>query len=147
MTRGQPWCAGLFALLTAVSLHASAAFAGARVEELEFMAGHWTTEGTMNPGRNAQVILETSHADWMDGKFFLVEHTDMDLGAMGKGTELQFSAMTNRKVAAARSTAGRQNAGAVDGDTLDLTSDGHGGMTMKGRFTMKVLSPTSYTVS
>ena len=37
--------------------------------------------------------------------------------------------------------------GTVDGDTWTWLSDEHmGGMTMKGRFTMKVLSPTSYNM-
>src|SRR5438552_7801184 len=37
--------------------------------------------------------------------------------------------------------------GTVNGDTWTWTSDEHmGGQTMKGRFTMKVLSPTSYTM-
>jgi hypothetical protein len=36
--------------------------------------------------------------------------------------------------------------GKVDGDTWTWTGDEHvGGMTMKGRVTLKVLSPTSYT--
>jgi hypothetical protein len=37
--------------------------------------------------------------------------------------------------------------GTVDGDTWTWSSDEHfGPTTMKGRFTMKVLSPTSYTI-
>ena len=37
--------------------------------------------------------------------------------------------------------------GTVDGDTWTWLSDEHmGGMAMKGRFTMKVLSPTSYNM-
>jgi hypothetical protein len=88
----------------------------------------------------------------MDGKYFLVERSDMDLGPMGKGKELAVMGYdSDNKVYTytAFNSMGEaeKSSGTVNGDTWTWTSDEHmGGMTMKGRFTMKVVSPTSYTM-
>jgi hypothetical protein len=88
----------------------------------------------------------------MDGKYFLVNHSDMDFGSMGKGKELAVMGYdSDNKVYTytAFNSMGEaeKSTGTVNGDTWTWTSDEHvGGMTMKGRFTMKVLSPTSYTM-
>ena len=124
------------------------------LKKLDFMAGNWSSEGTMNPGPGMPggKFTFTSHAEWMDGNYFLVEHSDMDLGAMGKGKELAILGYdSDKKVYTyhAFNSMGEaeDSTGTVDGDTWTWTSDEHmNGMTMKGRFTMKVLSPTSYTM-
>lgn len=124
------------------------------LKKLDFMAGNWSSEGTMNPGPGMPggKFTFTSHAEWMDGNYFLVEHSDMDLGAMGKGKELAILGYDpDKKVYTyhAFNSMGEaeDSTGTVDGDTWTWTSDEHmNGMTMKGRFTMKVLSPTSYTM-
>jgi hypothetical protein len=126
----------------------------AELKKLDFMSGDWTAEGTINPhaGMPGGKFTETTHADWMQGNYFLVQHTDGDFGSMGKVKELAVLGYDPDKKtytyhafdsvgAAANST------GTVDGDTWTWTADEHmGGMTMKGRYTMKVLSPTSYTM-
>jgi hypothetical protein len=97
-------------------------------------------------------ITENTHAEWMDGNLFLIEHSDGDMGPMGKIKELAAMGYdSDKKVYTYRafsSTGEAESAtGTVDGDTWTWLSDEHfGGMTMKGRFTMKVLSPTSYTM-
>lgn len=124
------------------------------LRKLDFMAGDWTAEGTMNPGPGMPggKFIVTSHADWMEGNFFLVEHSDMDLGPMGKGKELAVLGYDpDRKVYTYKAFnsmgEAEDSTGTVDGDTWTWTSDEHfGGTPMKGRYTMKVLSPTSYTV-
>ena len=124
------------------------------LKKLDFMAGNWTSEGTMNPGPGMPggKFTFTSHAEWMDGNYFLVEHSDMDLGPMGKGKELAILGYDpDKKVYTYRAFnsmgEAEDSTGTVDGDTWTWTSDEHmNGMTMKGRFTMKVLSPTSYTM-
>src|SRR5713101_8849984 len=149
-------CSGLFALVAAMSAHAQMGppTPAPELKKLDFMAGSWTAEGTMNPGPGMPggKFSETSHAEWMDGNYFLVEHSDMDLGPMGKGKELAVLGYDpDRKVYTyhAFNSMGEaeDSTGTVDGDTWTWTSDEHmGGQTMKGRFTMKVLSPTSYTM-
>jgi hypothetical protein len=148
-------CTGLLALVTAVSAHAQMGPTPApELKKLDFMAGNWTTEGTMNPGPGMPggKFSSTAHAEWMEGNFFLVEHSDLDMTGMGKMKELAVLGYDpDRKIYtyhAFNSMGEAESAtGTVDGDTWTWNSDEHmGGMTMKGRFTMKVLSPTSYTM-
>jgi hypothetical protein len=148
-------CTGLLALVTAMSAHAQMGPTPAvELKKLDFMTGNWTTEGTMNPGPGMPGGKFTSmaHAEWMEGNFFLVEHSDLDMTGMGKMKELAVMGYdSDRKVytyTAFNSMGEAESAtGTVDGDTWTWNSDEHmGGMTMKGRFTMKVLSPTSYTM-
>ena len=124
------------------------------LKKLDFMAGDWSAEGTINsrPGMPGGKFTETSHADWMQGNYFLVQHSDGDFGSMGKVNELAVLGYDSDKKAytyhAFDSVGEAANLiGMVDGDTWTWTADEHmGGMTMKGRYTMKVLSPTSYTM-
>ena len=144
------------ALLTAVSLQAQAPPPpAAELQKLDFMTGHWTAEGTYTagpPGSPSTKWSETTDAKWMDGKYFLIEHSDMDLGPMGKGKEMAvFGYDSANKVytytAFDSMGEAEKSTGTVNGDTWVWNSDEHmNGMTMKGRFTMKVLSPTSYTM-
>lgn len=124
------------------------------LKKLDFMSGNWTSEGTINAraGMPAGKFTETSHAEWMEGNFFLVQHSEGDFGSMGKSKELAVLGYNaDKKVYTyhAFDSMGEaaDSAGTVDGDTWTWTADEHmGGMTMKGRYTMKVLSPTSYTM-
>src|SRR5690349_9105394 len=60
------------------------------LKKLEFMAGNWTAEGNMSPGPGMPggKFTMKSHAEWMEGNFFLVQHSDSDLGPVGKVKEL-----------------------------------------------------------
>jgi hypothetical protein len=146
----------LCALLTAALLEAQAPPPpAAELQKLDFMTGQWTAEGTATfgpPGTPATKWSETSEATWMDGKYFLVMHSDTDLGPMGKSKEMAVFGYDSDNKAytyTAFSSLGEaeKSTGTVNGDTWTWISDERmGGMTMKGRFTMKVLSPTSYTM-
>ena len=125
------------------------------LKKLEMFNGDWTSAGTMATGPEGTPPTKwaaTTHAEWMEGNFFLVEHNDMDLGQMGKGKELAIMGYDpEKKVYTYRSFSSlgqaESSTGTVDGDTWTWLSDEHfGGMNMKGRYTMKVLSPTSYTM-
>ena len=150
------FCISLFALLAAVSVQAQMGplTPAPELKKLDFMAGDWTAEGTMNPGPGMPGGKWTinTHAEWMQGNFFLVENSDMDLGAMGKGKEAAYLGYDpDKKVYTYKAFnsmgEAEDSTGTVNGDTWTWTSDEHmGGQTMKGRFTMKVLSPTSYTM-
>jgi Protein of unknown function (DUF1579) len=124
------------------------------LKKLDFMTGDWSGEGTMSPGPGmpgGKWTMKT-HAEWMEGNFFLVENSDMDLGPMGKAKEVAYLGYDpDKKVYTYRAFSSMGEAedstGTVDGDTWTWNSTEHmGGQTMKGRFTMKVLSPTSYTM-
>lgn len=146
----------LCALLTAISLQAQAPPPpAAELQKLDFMTGHWTVEGTAvmgPPGTPATKWSGSSDVEWMDGKYFLVEHNGMELGPMGKINELAvYGYDPDNKVytytAFSSTGEAEKSTGTVSGDTWVWNSNEHmGGMTMKGRFTMKVLSPTSYTM-
>jgi hypothetical protein len=149
-------CFCFFTLLAAISSRAQMGplTPAPELKQLDFMSGDWTTEGTINPGPGMPggKFSSTSHAEWMQGNFFLVEHSDMDMAGMGKMKELAILGYDpDRKVytyTAFNSMGEAENStGTVNGDTWTWTSDEHmGGTAMKGRFTMKVLSPTSYNM-
>jgi Protein of unknown function (DUF1579) len=146
----------LCALLTAVVLQAQAPPPpAAELQKLDFLTGHWVGEGTFvmgPPGTPATKWSESSDAEWMDGKYFLVEKSDMDLGPMGKGKEIAVYGYDSEKKVYTYTSfnsmgEAEKSTGTVNGDTWVWTSDEHmGGQTMKGRFTLKVLSPTSYSM-
>lgn len=149
-------CAGLFTLVTAASLCAQMGppAPAPELKKVEFMAGNWTAEGTMNPGPGMPggKFTSSSHAEWMQGNYFLVNHSDSEFPAMGKMQELAVLGYdSDRKVYTytAYNSMGQAetSTGTVDGDMWTWLSDEHfGSTTMKGRFTMKVLSPTSYNM-
>jgi Protein of unknown function (DUF1579) len=124
------------------------------LKKLDFLAGHWTSEATVNPGPGMPggKFTAEGQAEWMEGNFFLVEHSNYDFPGMGSGKEMAIYGYDSEKnvytYTSFNSAGNAETAtGTVDGDTWTWLSDEHfGGMTMKGRFTMKVLSPTSYTM-
>jgi hypothetical protein len=125
------------------------------LKKLDFLAGDWTSEGTFipgPPGTPPSKFSTTSHAEWMQGNFFLVETGDSNMEGMGKMKEMVVMGYDpDQKMYTYRnfSSMGQSelSLGKVDGDTWTWMGDEHfGGMTFKGRVTMKVLSPTSYTI-
>lgn len=106
-----------------------------------------------SPGAPVGKWTMTTHAEWLEGNFFLVEHDAMDLGAMGNvkevavmGYDFENKVYTYR---AFSSMGEAENAtGTLDGNTLTWLSDEHmNGQVMKGRFTMKIVSPTAYDMN
>ena len=144
----------LWVLLAVVSLHAQMSPPPApELKKLDFLAGDWTATGTVDtsPGMPGGKYSSSSHCEWMQGNYFLVSNGDFDIPGMGKGKEIAiFGYDPDRKVytyTAFNSVGQAETAtGTVDGDTWTWLSDEHfGALTMKGRFTMKILSPTSYS--
>ncbi len=144
------------ALLTAVSMQGQAPPPpGAELQKLDFLTGHWTAEGSYTPGPPGTPSSKwsgSSDIEWMDGKYFLIEHNDMNLGPMGKIKEMAvYGYDSDQKVytytAFDSMGEAEKSTGTVNGDTWVWNSDEKmGGVPMKGRFTMKVLSPTLYTM-
>jgi len=122
------------------------------VSKLDYLAGDWISEGDMKPGPMGPggKITSTDQVKWMEGKFFIVMDSKFK-GAMGDGTALAVMGFDpDKKVYTYNefNSMGQVNhsEGTITGDTWNWTSDENmGGQTFKGRYTMKVLSPTAYS--
>jgi Protein of unknown function (DUF1579) len=125
---------------------------GPELKKLDYFAGTWTLEGDMKPSAMGPggKMTETENNKWLDGGYFLAMNSDFK-SAMGNGTEVSYMGYNlEDKVYTydAFSSMGEaeHSKGTVSGDTWTFTSDEKmGGQTVKGRFIMKILSPTSYT--
>jgi hypothetical protein len=122
------------------------------LKKLDMLSGSWTLDGDMKPSPMGPggKMAENEKCEWMEGGFFLICHTDFK-GVMGNGTGISILGYsTDDKGYTYRefNSWGEfdDSKGSVDGDTWTWTSDEKmGTVTMKGRFTMKITSATSYT--
>jgi len=122
------------------------------LKKLDFMVGTWSTTADLKPGPIGPggKVTGSSHVEWMAGNFFLASHGSFS-GDMGKGTEVAYMGYdSDQKMYTYNSfnSMGEHDvaAGTVDGDTWNWHSDENmGGQKFKGRYTMKILSPTAYT--
>ena len=125
---------------------------GPEVKKLDVFAGSWTLDGNMKPGAMGPggSMTENEKCEWMEGGFYLVCHSDYK-SSMGNGVGISVMGYsTDDKAYTYRefNSFGEfdDSRGTLDGDTWTWTSDEKmGGMTMKGRFIMKMTSATSYT--
>jgi hypothetical protein len=140
-------------LLAAASLaQTEAPKPGPEHKKLDAFAGSWMLDGDMKAGPMGPggKMTEAEKCEWMEGGFFLVCHSDFK-SSMGDGTGLSvmgYSADDKAYTYREFNSWGEFNdsKGLLDGDTWTWTSDEKmGEMTMKGRFTMKITSSTSYT--
>jgi hypothetical protein len=127
---------------------------GPEHKKLDMFAGSWMLDGdmkasAMGPGGK---MTENEKCEWMEGGFFIVCHADFK-SSMGDGSGLTLMGYSPDD----KSYTYREfnswgeftdSKGTVDGDTWTWVNDEKmGGMTMKGRFKMKIASPTSYAFS
>jgi|SRR5579864_1747009 len=121
---------------------------GPEIKKLDYFAGNWKSEGEMKPspfGPGGK-LSGSDHNEWMQGGFFLLSHS-ANTSAMGSETGLGiFGYDAQNKVYTFdefNSTGETVHAkGTIAGDTWTWTSEDQNG---KGRFTVKILSPTSYS--
>jgi hypothetical protein len=145
-------------ILTAVLVFAAAAVAqmqppkpGPEVKKLDVFVGTWILDGNMKPGMMGPggSMTENEKCEWMDGGFYLVCHSDYK-STMGNGVGLSvmgYSADDKAYTYREFNSFGEfeDSKGILDGDTWTWTSEEKmGTMTMKGRFTIKVTSASSY---
>jgi hypothetical protein len=133
----------------------STAAPGAEVGKLSYFAGNWTSEATIAPGPwgSGGKFTNTAHAEWMKGSYFLVSHADFTMPAElgGSGTSMQvigYDPESGSYTEDRYDSAGHRVAmtGKLDGSTWTWTGNAnYGGTPMQVRFTMTVLSPSSYT--
>ncbi len=124
---------------------------GPEHKRLDFFAGTWVLEGTMrgdmSPGAK---VTEDEKCEWMEGSFFLVCHTDFKT-SMGDGTSVSvmgYSADDKSYTYREFNSWGEfvDSKGSLDADKWTWINDEkENGKMVKGRFTMKVTSPASYT--
>lgn len=125
---------------------------GPEVKKLDYFAGNWKSEGEMklSPFGPGGKFSATEQNEWMAGGFFLLSHADENT-PMGNGKGLAiFGYDTNDKVytyQAYNSMGEAEHAtGKQAGDTWTWTNEEKmQGKLMRGRYTIKTLSPTSYT--
>jgi Protein of unknown function (DUF1579) len=120
-------------------------------KKLDVFAGSWTLSGdlmatSMSPSGK---MSETEQCEWMEGNFFLVCHADAKT-TMGNGTAISFLGYSSDDKAynyREFNSYGEftESKGSLDGDTWTwIGDDKMGGAIVKGRFIMKITSPTSY---
>jgi uncharacterized protein DUF1579 len=125
---------------------------GAEHKMLHYFVGKWMTEGQMkaSPFGPAGKFTSIDRNEMMPGGFFVVLHSDgkgprgviKELAVMGYNAEEKaytYDGFTNLGEH-------EESKGTVQGDTWTWTNETKmGGKTVKGRFIIKEVSPTSYT--
>jgi len=125
---------------------------GPELKRLGYFVGKWHGEGEMKPGPFGPggKFTESQDVQWMPGGFFLIINAD-EQSPMGNGKTLMIMGYDSEKNAytfSAFNSMGQNEVatGTLEGNTWTWLSDSvMGGKAVKTRFTMKGLSPTSYT--
>jgi hypothetical protein len=125
---------------------------GPEAKRLGYFVGKWRGEGEMKPSPFGQggKYTESEDVEWMPGGFFVLIHSD-EKTPIGNGKTLMILGYNSEKKTytfnAFDSMGQAETAtGTVEGDTWTWVSDSvMGGKPVKTRFTMKELSPTSYS--
>ena len=124
---------------------------GPEHKKMEVFAGSWTLDGDMKPNAMGPggKITEHEKCNWMEGGFYLVCNADYT-SSMGTGVGLAIMGYSSDDKAYTFREFNSQGEfedakGTVDGDTWTWTADEKmGAMTMKGRYTIRMTSSTSY---
>ncbi len=125
---------------------------GPEVKKLDYFAGTWKTDGEAKPSPYGPggKTSGTDHNEWMPGCFFLVTHSEFNTpegeakGLAIMGYKADDKLYTYHEFDSTGETVSAT--GTVQGDTWTWQSeDKMGGKIVKGRYTVNVLSPTSYS--
>ena len=126
------------------------------LKKLDYFAGNWTTEATVasGPWGSGGKLTDADHVEWMKGNFYLLSHSDFSLPPEvgGQGSSLSILGYdADKKIYTEErfDSTGRHvvMTGALNGDTLIWTGENnYNGMQITSRFTIKMVSPTSYTI-
>lgn len=122
---------------------------GPEHKKLDYFTGNWTCDGDTKPGPMGPggKMTMTDDSKWMDGGFFVVIHSQYK-SPMGNGTGLAFlgyDADEKKYTYNEFNSDGEVvlSKGTVDGDAWTWIGDMK--PAGKGRFSEKILSPTSYS--
>jgi hypothetical protein len=143
-------------LLAAAAVAQMTPTPGPEVKKLDYFAGTWSAEGTISPGPwgAGGKFTSTGSSEWMPGNFFLIGHDDFkmpaELGGDGKGVRIMgYDTEHNVYTADSYNSQGRRDTaqGTLSGDTWAWkSSHTYDGQDIQERSTIKVVSPTSYTM-
>jgi hypothetical protein len=140
-------------LLLAISLQAQMPKPGPELKKLDFLTGTWTMNADVkgSPDSPGGKLTGTDQIEWMEGGYFLVWHSKVMIGDKPYFSGTSYMGYdTNDKIYTYDNfnTVGEaeHSKGNVDGDTWTWSADAKmGGTTFKGRYIMKILSPTAYS--
>ena len=144
-----------FSLVTGSVLAQVPTKPGPEVKKLDFFAGTWKAEGTVPPGPwGAGGKYSVTHTnEWMDGNFFLINHSasKMPPGLGGDSLSFGFAGYDADKKVYFLTECDSQGGhgvteGSLNGDTWTWTSSEKlpDGQVIQHRETNKMLSPVSY---
>jgi len=149
-------------LVTVFVLVAVSAFAqmppkpGPELKKLDYFIGTWTTEATIpqGPWGEGGKFTGNDTTQWMPGNFFVEGRSDFKMPPEfgGDGHEVSYMGYDtdeNVYTFSGFSSQGRRelSKGTVSGDTWTWTSTGnYGGQEFKQKMTVKILSPSSYSM-
>ncbi len=145
----------IFTFLAATADAQMSATPAPELKKLDYFAGTWSSEATIAPGPwgPGGKFSDTVTTEWMKGGFFLVSHSDFSMPTEMGGAGAAFSVLgydADKKTYTEErfDSSGRRalTTGTLNGDTLTWTGENnYGGVTIESRFTIKMISPTSYT--
>jgi hypothetical protein len=125
---------------------------GPEHKKLDYFTGKWTCDGDTKPGPMGPGGKMTLSDDnkWMEGGYFVVMHSEFKSASMGNGSGIAFLGYDaderkytyNEFNSMGESTFSK---GTVDGDAWTWIGDMKMNPPGKGRFSEKILSPSSYT--
>lgn len=143
-------------ILTGCAWAQMGAAPGPELKKLDYFLGTWTTDATIGQGPWGMggKFSATSTNEWMPGNFFLTGHSDVkmpaELGGDGKGVSFMgYDTQQNVYTFDDFNSGGRHESskGTLSGDTWTWTSTmNYAGQDIDQKLTMKVLSPSSYTM-
>ena len=144
-------CAAILMMLTTGLAQMAMPKPGPEHKKLEMFVGSWALDGDTKPGAMGPggKVTEYEKCEWMDGGFFLICHTDFKT-ATGDGSGLSILGYSTEDKAYTYREFNSwgefyDSKGSVDGNTFVWTNvEKMGGTPYKGRFTIKISSPTSY---
>jgi hypothetical protein len=153
MKRASAIAIATMLLIAAASAQPPAAKPGPEHKKLDYFTGNWTAEGDMKPGPMGPGGKVTASEDskWMDGGYFVVIHSAFKGGATGDVTGTAYLGYDPQEKVYTYDEFNSMGEvvhakGTLEGDTWTWTNEMKmGPQTMKGRFTEKIVSPTSYT--
>src|SRR5262249_49570070 len=124
------------------------------LKKLDYFSGNWKLEGDAKPGPMGPggKFSGMEHNEWMKGGFFLVSHSDFKGAGMpdAKGLSVMGYDSAKKVYTYQEFNSMGENfssEGRVEGDNWTWTSEQEmGGQVMTSRFSMKMMSPTMFTI-
>ena len=117
-----------------------------------YFVGDWKLEGTMkvSPTAPAGPFTSTEHAEWVPGSFFVETHSSMKspMGNIRGMRVMEYNPADKVYTYNAYNSLGEHQValGHVQGNTWTWTAEEKmNGATVNGRYTVTLVSPTSYT--